>query len=811
MVVGIGCSKTQGADQNSSPLRLEVTRDTWVSEVGPEADGNNGSAPRLKLKSIQEMSLVDIDTSLLAGRTVRSAVLHLKKTGDETLKRVTVSSVGAEWVEGTGSGYTIQPGSATFRRRRHPDLPWSIAGGDICHVVLGNGGTLWRMADASPPDSDGWQHIPVDPRVVAARVAGLSYGFLLFDDTGSEWTRTGDTFTQRIFPNRFVYSREQNRSSAPYFTIELGPEDRRPPPAPSDLRVDPGTSLLPPGEALVSWVTPPDDDAQRTLGFFVILNDRPVPRELIPLAVEAGGRVVMHLRDLKLEPERTHKLSVQAVDGAGNRGTAASAEITVSRFMPTPLPQPKPPPAAVPSPTVTAWPQIAGMQVAIIDELDKVHPATGELIPPEFRDYLATNHLWNAETRTIALHAARNEFVAFQVLIRGNNTAALITPALIFDGQVGKTIPVELGRYFHVPTTLGALPDPVVPLNFPTRPTPAAKSQGLHVEVYVPHSTLAGLHRGFLTLSSPTTNEALRLPVELTVWDFTLPDHLSFVPEMNSYDLPENERDYYRLAHRHRTVLNRLPYHQNGNVSPGCAPLWDSRRLVFGWSQWDRRFGPLLDGSAFADLPRKNVPVECFYLPLHESWPSPMEGNYNGDYWADRAFPESYRRAFVAAARQMAAHFQTKQWNQTLFHGFLNNKNNFKTRGWSTASSPWLLDEPANFQDYWAIQYFARAFHEGINQATGGTTPATASLPRMVFRADISRPQWQRDTLDGLLDYNVVSSAVRTYPLLVMDRKRTWGQIVVEYGSTNPVEGSNLQPVAWCLDAWSMGLDGVLP
>ena len=136
---------------------------------------------------------------------------------------MTVSSVGAEWFEGTGSGYAVQPGGATFRHRRHPDLPWSIGGGDLCHVILGNGGTTWRMADASPPDRDGWQQVPVDPQVVAARVAGLSHGFLVFDDTGSEWTRSGETFTFRLFPNRFVYSREQNRASAPYFDVEPGP------------------------------------------------------------------------------------------------------------------------------------------------------------------------------------------------------------------------------------------------------------------------------------------------------------------------------------------------------------------------------------------------------------------------------------------------------------------------------------------------------------------------------------------------------------------------------------------------------------
>ena len=92
-------------------------------------------------------------------------------------------------------------------------------------------------------------------------------------------------------------------------------------------------------------------------------------------------------------------------------------------------------------------------------------------------------------------------------------------------------------------------------------------------------------------------------------------------------------------------MLNRVPYSQSGKVADGCAPVWDGQRL--DWAAWDRRFGPYFDGSAFADLPRRAVPLECFYLPLHENWPSPIEGNYNGDYWADRAFPAGYRRDFV--------------------------------------------------------------------------------------------------------------------------------------------------------------------
>src|SRR5207245_2785732 len=111
---------------------------------------------------------------------------------------------------------------------------------------------------------------------------------------------------------------------------------------------------------------------------------------------------------------------------------------------------------------------------------------------------------------------------------------------------------------------------------------------------------------------------------------------------------------------------------------------------------WDRRFGAYFDGSAFDDLPRKGVPLECYYLPLHENWPTPVAGHYNGGYWADTAFDAAYRRNFVAASRQFAEHVAEKGWTDTLFQCLLNNKVDYKRNGWSRTSSPWLLDEPGN-------------------------------------------------------------------------------------------------------------------
>ena len=138
------------------------------------------------------------------------------------------------------------------------------------------------------------------------------------------------------------------------------------------------------------------------------------------------------------------------------------------------------------------------------------------------------------------------------------------------------------------------------------------KAAALLADVYVPHDAAAGLHRGHLTLSAG--GQQLILDIALHVWDFTLPDYLSFIPEMNCYSLPAEPGKplataYYRLAHAHRTNLNRLGYNWRGQVNDGCGPGWNGRE--FQWEAWDKRFGPLLDGSAFADLPRRSRAGRC--------------------------------------------------------------------------------------------------------------------------------------------------------------------------------------------------------
>ena len=98
-------------------------------------------------------------------------------------------------------------------------------------------------------------------------------------------------------------------------------------------------------------------------------------------------------------------------------------------------------------------------------------------------------------------------------------------------------------------------------------------------------------------------------------------------------------------------------------------------------------------------------------------------------------------------------------------------------------------------------------FHRGVSEAPAGGA-------KMLFRCDISRPEWQRDALDDVLELTTSSMAearLRRYRRVVLDRKRQFGQIVIPYGTTNDPAESNVQAAAWCVDSWTLGGDGVLP
>ena len=155
-------------------VRVEVARDTWVSDFSSERNGSNGAAPRLKLKSIQELSIIDFQPGEFKGKEIAEAKLMLKVAADKPIERVTLSTITADWVEGNGTSYQVVPGASTFRHRSHPKETWY--GSDFTAVCIGQGNSLYASVDAKPAKESGWVELDIPPELLLARLHGLSYG-----------------------------------------------------------------------------------------------------------------------------------------------------------------------------------------------------------------------------------------------------------------------------------------------------------------------------------------------------------------------------------------------------------------------------------------------------------------------------------------------------------------------------------------------------------------------------------------------------------------------------------------------------------
>ena len=800
-------------------VRLPVVRDLWISSASGEEEGNNGGTPKLKLKGYQEFSLVDFDVSQLKGKKIVKATLHVKLASDERLYRVGVSTITAPWNEGSGSGYEKIEGASSFRWRAYPDHPWidchettfSTEYSDITSVIFGEGGSIWRNSDATDP-VDGWQTIDVAPEIVVARFTGLSEGFVLFDDTGTEVVQEGDNTLIRLFPNRFIYSHDQNRASEPYLEVEFEePSEelsKSTPSAPENVRFD--QRRLPRGSVKFAW-SQKNCLKSRIIGFHVSIDGAPVCQSFVP-AVSFGSSETQFFetRIDGLDASSKHTMKVSSVDILGRESQSCSISFKPSSY------------------TFSDWENIverrsgtsasAGQKKApldnvvnlgatkvfIVQQFDKILE-NGELLPSEEGNYFASNPIWDAASRTIDLAAAKNEFIGFQIAFEG--APQKIRFELDWDGRPNE-LTAAFYRFARVASSKGNVADPAILLESDSLETPIRKGNDVVLcELFVPEDARHGLTKGKLRIIDEK-GRTLSLNLRLKIWNFALPNELTFLPEMNCYSLPENEVEYYRLAQLHRTYINRVPYSHRGSVGDGLAPKWNASELSFDWKAWEERFGQYFDGSAFADLPRGPVPIEAFYLPLFENFPGDIFKGFAGDFtWPDSsAFTDEYQRALRSGCRSFSEKIVSEGWSKTRFLFFLNNKNDYKKNGWYNASSPWLLDEPASFRDFAALEFFGKILKESVSDKE-------SFKDAILYRADISRPQWERDSLQSLLDVYVVGGGpFKAYNKMVRDRSEGRNKrLVYTYGTTSLPSESAYQPIFWSLDAWSLGADGIVP
>jgi hypothetical protein len=382
---------------------------------------------------------------------------------------------------------------------------------------------------------------------------------------------------------------------------------------------------------------------------------------------------------------------------------------------------------------------------------------------------------------------------------------------------------VELFWAWNLKAKDGAwYPDPLVPLSgvvdLPNsrNAVPGQKVQAFYVDVFVPHKTEPGKYRGELLVRAEGAEE-IAVPVELTVAGHTLPDTLSFVCEMNGYNYPpakdwEGALNLHRLAHRNRLNINIVPYSQFCNWSVPQMAMQVSGKgkgmRVQSFESFDKHFGPLLDGSAFAECPRAGVPVPALYLGLYDNWPCSLKGGFVFDQSGKqldlrRDFTQEYKDGFVAVCKQMGTHFTSRGYTRTALQVFPNNK--------YALGSPtfWLLDEPMHRDDYLALQFYGDLVREGFKD----------SAPvRVDYRVDLSRSEEARGMF-GAVDTVVLSQGnMREYPQVTREFMRDYAprrpgeaRVGWEYGGAgSPLQSPSTQR-GWVLECWLLGRDGLLP
>jgi hypothetical protein len=138
-------------------------------------------------------------------------------------------------------------------------------------------------------------------------------------------------------------------------------------------------------------------------------------------------------------------------------------------------------------------------------------------------------------SKTVRMEAARNEYEGAQVIVRAGSEPLRKLQVSVSDlkqvggnAKIGKEhIQLFRQNYIEVTTSTtaaypkGWYPDALIPLDGMLS-VAAGQNQGIWIKLYVPKGQPAGVYAGELTLHE--TGNPVRVPIELTVWDFELTD-----------------------------------------------------------------------------------------------------------------------------------------------------------------------------------------------------------------------------------------------------------------------------------------------
>jgi len=474
----------------------------------------------------------------------------------------------------------------------------------------------------------------------------------------------------------------------------------------------------------------------------------------------------------------------------------------------------------------------AGMEVWAASDAVRIDPISNQpfednqrLFPDGLRrGYKKSGLIWDGTSRRITLKAARNETVAFQIVIeRTGDKLSNVTVALSeLKGANGVKIPlanVDLFRewYVHVKNpakdtyTLGPgwyadglLPclrwsgnlyphTYVMPFDIPdplNNVGPEQRSQALWLDVYVPRSReLVPPGRYTAPIAISSDQEKTQLLLDLQVWDFALPEESHLKPnihtdtEINTFP-EEMEVKYYQLLRRHRLSMYPLGYSPALKIS--------GTNVEIDWSKYDARLAKYLDGSAFTAKyeysgPGYGVPIEYLVLPF-DAYPMNLYKQARAIQLSGKEFkfyapwpvampregptPE-YREIWKNAFRAYQSHFdEHPDWNKTrLLVYFLS------------------LDEAYDDVARERMLYFGQLLKD-------------AGAPRLQYRVDGWYPEQTMVRLEKVL--NIVILGLGGWNAVTVDEIKTHGVDPWFYTDASRIDADGLQGRALSWIAWKL-------
>ena len=396
-------------------------------------------------------------------------------------------------------------------------------------------------------------------------------------------------------------------------------------------------------------------------------------------------------------------------------------------------------------------PAFGGVSVWAVSDGVRVNPVSGALLEarPDIHadypreDFRRRNLVWDSESRTVTLSAARNEFTAFQAIVETDapvdDVDASIASLRHASGAeiAGRHLAIFKEWYVQVrrastgyeKSSLGAAwyPDALMPYRrgglstgFPFsipdlhNNIAGQKNHAIWVDVFVPFERSAappGQYRGQLRITWKGGEASIG--ILLDVWDFALPQESHVAGDIWNGSMknmpPEEELAYYQLARQHRFVPLIYAYRPKLRIEAGKAAL--------DWREFDQRLASYLDGSAFTAKhgywgPGYGLPLDHMMLPFDversgnraTAWPMavPAEGR-----------TAEYESVWKDVARQVREHLdRSPEWRKVRKVAFLNG-----------------LDESYSEDAYEKMMYYGKLLHEAMGRGwfqyriDGGYTP----------------------------------------------------------------------------------------